>query len=174
MEKEITIEYTPNIEALMKVSKYLILRIRFVKFIPIVLLFLLYPTVLKAFGVGLGLKEENSLLSDLLPIIVVIGIWVGLYFNMLSTMKKNILNNKRNFETQKIVFNTTSYTQGATTFKVENFWSETYQIKETQDWFLIYPRKNTAFPITKTDLKDNQYKELKELFNSLNIKKSLK
>ncbi|WP_396155960.1 YcxB family protein [Flavobacterium sp.] len=47
-------------------------------------------------------------------------------------------------------------------------------MKETKKWFLIYQKKNTALPIIKTDLKDNQYNEIKELFNSINIKKSLK
>jgi hypothetical protein len=174
MDKEIAIEYTPNIETLMKVSKYLLFHLRFVKLMPLGFLVLLFPTIIKAFGVDSGMKEENSIISDLLPIIMVIGIWIFLYFTSIWTMKKNILNNKRNFETQKIVFDTTSYIQEADTFKVENFWSETYQIKETKEWFLIYPKKNHAFPIDKTKLKDNQYNELKELFSSLNIKKSLK
>jgi len=89
-------------------------------------------------------------------------------------MKKNILSNKKNFELQTITFNTKSYIQEGETFKIENFWNETYQIKETKKWFLIYQKKNTALPIIKTDLKDNQYNEIKELFNSLNINKNLK
>jgi hypothetical protein len=41
-------------------------------------------------------------------------------------------------------------------------------------WFLIYIDKKHAKVIRKADLKDNQYNELKELFSSLPIKKSLK
>jgi hypothetical protein len=49
-----------------------------------------------------------------------------------------------------------------------------YQIKETKSWLLIYVQKNSAFPIIKSELKNNEYNELKELFNSIDIKKSLK
>ena len=48
------------------------------------------------------------------------------------------------------------------------------KVVEKKEWFLIYIEKNTAKVIRKADIKDNQYNELKELFNSLNIKKSLK
>ena len=105
---------------------------------------------------------------------MVIGIWAFIYFKTISTMKKNILDNKRNFETQKIIFNMQSYIQEGESYKIENFWNETFQIKETKEWFLIYPKKNTALPIIKSNLKDNQYNELNELFNSINIKKSFK
>ena len=40
MNKEIKIEYQPNIDNLMKVSKYLLLNIRFVKYFPIVFIVL--------------------------------------------------------------------------------------------------------------------------------------
>ena len=96
------------------------------------------------------------------------------YFSIISIIRKNILANKKNNEFQKITFNDKSYIQEGETFKIVNFWSETFQIKETKEWFLIYPKKNSALPIIKSDLKDNQYQELKALFNSLTIKKSLK
>ena len=54
------------------------------------------------------------------------------------------------------------------------FWKDIFKIEEKNDWFLIYITKDMAKVIRKADLKDNQYNELKELFNSLNIKKSLK
>ena len=53
-------------------------------------------------------------------------------------------------------------------------YSELLKIKETKGFFLIYITKQMIKPIIKADLKDNQYNELKELFNSLKIKKSLK
>jgi len=53
-----------------------------------------------------------------------------------------------------------------------NLWKESFQIKETDKWFLLYLNKTSALPIIKEDLKDNQYNELKQLFNSLDIKKS--
>ena len=44
MNKEIKIEYQPNIDNLMKVSKYLLLNIRFVKYFPIVFIVLFAST----------------------------------------------------------------------------------------------------------------------------------
>jgi hypothetical protein len=52
--------------------------------------------------------------------------------------------------------------------------SEMLKIMETKHFFLFYITKHMVKIIRKADLKENQYNELKELFNSLNIKKSLK
>ena len=117
--------------------------------------------------------EEKSYLNDIITYSIIIILWIFIYFRTLSSMKKNILSNKKNYEFQIITLNEKSYLQEGKTFKIENFWNETYQIKENKNWFLIYPKKNTAFPIIKADLKANQYNELKELFSSINIKKSL-
>lgn len=175
MDKEITIKYKPNIETLMKVSKHLLFSLPLVKFLPLGILFILLQMFPQFVGINPNnIRDEKFTFLNLLPIIMVIGIWTFIYLKTLSTMKKNILDNKRNFETQKIIFNLTSYIQEGETFKIESFWNETFQIKETKDWFLIYPKKNTALPIIKLELKDNQYNELKELFNSINIKKSFK
>lgn len=173
MDKEIKIEYQPNIDNLMKVSKYLLLNIRFVKYFPIAFIVLFLISKLPLLINSNEIVEEKSYLNDLLTYCFIIILWVFIYFRTLSSMKKNILSNKKNNEFQIITLNEKSYLQEGETFKIENFWNETYQIKENKNWFLIYPKKNTAFPILKADLKDNQYNELKELFNSLNIKKSL-
>jgi hypothetical protein len=175
MESQIKIVYTPNIESLMKVSKYLLRNLKVIKYGPIYvvcLLLLLY--VSSHAGLNPGYNAPNQQVSDYIGFIIFPIVIVFVYFGSLATMKKTILNNKRNFETQNITFNNTSYTQEGETFKIENFWNETFQIKETKDWFLIYPKKNSAFPIVKADLKGNEYNELKALFNSLEIKKSLK
>lgn len=59
-------------------------------------------------------------------------------------------------------------------FNMKYFWKDIFKIVEKKDWFLIYIDKKCAKIIRKADLKDNQYNEVKELFSSLNIKKSLK
>lgn len=173
MDKVIEIKYQPNIEQLTKVSKYLLLNSTIVKYLPLAFIFLfLFTKAPMLFG---SISEDKTdYLRDIFTFCLVISVWLFVYFRTLSIMKKNILTNKRNFELQKITFTTKSFIQQGETFKIENFWDEAYQIKETKDWFLIYLKKNSALPIIKTDLKDNQYNELKELFNSLNIKKSLK
>jgi len=172
MEKEIKINYQPNIDNLMKVSKYLLLRLPFVKFILFGIIVLFITNNLP--GLYNSKTEEKNFFKDIFPYIIIASVWVFIIFRSISLSKENLYKNKRNFEYQKITFNKNSYIQEGETFKIENFWSETYQIKETKSWFLIYPKKNSALPIVKADLKDNQYNELKELFGSLNIKKSLK
>ncbi len=79
-------------------------------------------------------------------------------------LKENIL----------IKFNDDCLEDVGESFKMKYFWKDIFKIVEKNDWFLIYITKNMAKVIRKADLKDNQYKELKELFGSLNIKKSLK
>ena len=59
-------------------------------------------------------------------------------------------------------------------FDIKYFWKDIVKLEEKNDLFLIYVKKNQAKFIKKSDLKNNQYNELKALFNSLNIKKSLK
>lgn len=173
MDRVIEIKYQPNIDQLTKVSKYLLLNSTIVKYLPLAFIFLfLFTKAPMLFG---SISEDKTdYLNDLLTFCLVIPVWLFVYFRTLSIMKKNILSNKRNFELQTITFTTKSFIQQGETFKIENFWDETYQIKETKDWFLIYPKKNSALPIIKTDLNNNQYNELKDLFSSLNIKKSLK
>jgi hypothetical protein len=170
MEKEIKIEYQPTIENLMKVSKYLLLDLPFVKYFAsaftVLFLFLNLSNLI--------LNNKINIKDSMMQFGMIMIIWIIIYFSIISTIKKNILANKKNNEFQKITFNDKSYIQEGETFKIENFWNETFKIKETKSWFLIYQKKNTAFPIIKVDLKDHQYNELKALFNSLNIKKSLK
>lgn len=174
MEKEIIIEYKPNIDTLIKVSKYLLFNISYLKWIVILLPLILLQDIIVPLFVESSSKSKEWTLFDALPLVIIVAIWLFVYIRLTSSIKKNLLKNKKNLETQKIIFSKNSYIQEGETFKVENFWNELYQIKETKLWFLIYIQKNSALPIIKEDLKDNQYNELKQLFNSIDIKKSLK
>jgi hypothetical protein len=175
MDKEITIEYKPNIEVLTKVSKYLLARLFMLKYLPIFVLAFFALITLPYINIqNTDYQSEFFSLSNLMSAILIILFWVFIYFRTLNKMKKIILNNKRNFEIQKIIFNNEAYIQEGETFKITSFWNETHEIVETKDWFLIYPRKNSAFPIVKSNLSNNQQTELKALFNYLPIKKSLK
>lgn len=178
MENEIVIKYTPDIENLTKVSKYLLNRAFKIKYFFLLFLFMsfsIFSPYLWDTGTIEHQEQKNIFdFSELTPLILVLVIWTVIYYRTLAQMKKTILNNKRNFETQKITFTKDSYTQEGETFKVTSYWNETYLIKETKDWFLIYPRKNNAFPLVKTKLDTNQLNDLKELFQTLSVKKSLK
>lgn len=172
MEKEIVIEYKPNVDVLVKVSKYLLSRMGFVKFIIFIFFFVLLQNIILS-----TTQSETNIkwdIFDLLPFGMVILIWFGIYFLTINNIKKNILKNKKNLEFQKITFTKDSFTQEAESFRIENPWKECFQIKETDKWILIYLTKTSALPIIKSDLKDDQYNELKQLFNSIDIKKSLK
>lgn len=175
MGKQIEITYKPTIETLMKVSRYLLLEIKAFRYGPIFLVVMIfinyYSNHLNAKS---GIENPDPIWIQLLPFIILPIVLIVIYFGSLSTMKKTMLNNRRNFETQKISFDENTYTQQGETFKVESFWSEVYQVKETKDWILIYPRKNSAFPIVKSDLNSGELSDLRELFRSLPIKKSLK
>lgn len=172
MDKEIIIEYKPNIDTLVKVSKHLIFRMKFVKMIIFIFFFILIQNIV----LSTTQSETNLKWSflDLLPFGMVILVWSFIYFLTMFSIKKNILKNKKNLETQKITFTKDSFLQEGESFRIENFWKESFQIKETNNWFLIYLNKNSALPIIKEDLNNNQHNELKRLFSSLNIKKSLK
>ncbi len=172
MEKEIIIEYKPNADTLTKVSKYLLFRMRFVKFIIFIFFFVLLQNI--ALSATQSVTNIKWDFLDLLPFAMVILVWITIYFLTIYSIKKNILKNKKNLESQKITITKDSFTQEAESFKIENFWKESFQIKETKDWFLIYLNKTSALPIIKEDLKENQYNELKQFFNSIDIKKSLK
>lgn len=170
MNKEIKIGYQPNIDNLMKVSKYILLNLPFIKYIvPSFIFIFLFSSISSSV-----LNDQSGSKDSLLQLGMIMVIWVFIYFRIISSMKKNILANKKNEEFQTITFTEKSYLQEGETFKIENFWNEIFKIKETKSWFLIYQKKNAAFPIIKVELKDNQYNELKALFNSLDVKKSLK
>ncbi|KQO32798.1 hypothetical protein ASF10_20310 [Flavobacterium sp. Leaf82] len=172
MEKEIIIEYKPNADTLTKVSKYLLLRMRFVKFIVFIFFFVLIQNI--ALSATQSVTKIKWDFFDLLPLLMVVLVWIIVYFLIMYSIKKNILKNKKNLEPQKITFTKDFFIQEGQSFKIENLWKECFQIKETKDWFLIYLNKNSALPIIKENLKDNQYNELKQLFNSIAIKNSLK
>jgi hypothetical protein len=172
MEKEIIIEYKPNADTLTKVSKYLLLRMRFVKFIVFIFFFVLIQNI--ALSATQSVTNIKWDFFDLLPLLMVVLVWIIVYFLIMYSIKKNILKNKKNLEPQKITLTKDFFIQEGQSFKIENLWKECFQIKETKDWFLIYLNKNSALPIIKENLKDNQYNELKQLFNSIAIKKSLK
>lgn len=119
MEKEIIIEYKPNIDTLVKVSKYLLLRMRFVKVIIFVFFFMVLQNIfLSATQSVTNIKWD---FFELIPFIIVIIVWLFVYFLVISNIKKNILKSKKNLETQKITFTENSFTQEGESFKVENF-----------------------------------------------------
>ena len=101
----------------------------------------------------------------LLPIIIVFTVFKQTKARLSYVkLKENIF----------IKFNNEYLEDVGESFNMKYFWKDIFKIVEKKDWFLIYIDKKCAKIIRKADLKDNQYNEVKELFSSLNIKKSLK
>ncbi len=169
MNKEIKLDYEPSIDELIKASYYPILnnwKIRF--FFGTMLLALCYNIIYPLF------EKENFGVLDFLPLIVMP---IFLYFGskrIFNISKKKLANNPKLNEKRQVFINNESLTNIGESFKVKYLWNEFSKIEETTRWFLLYIGDYRIFPIIKNDLKDNQYNELKELFNSINIKKSLK
>lgn len=167
MEKEIVINYTHNKEELSKVSKYILLNSKKFKY-----LFFGLP-ILFAINVTSSEKTDSFFLDYIFPILIVIVIWTYIYFRTIQTTKKRILSNSKIFENITLTINKDSFTQEGQTFKIQNFWKDIYRLKETKKWFLIFQNQNSVIPIFKRDLSEEQNNDLKELLNSLNIKKNL-
>ncbi len=87
---------------------------------------------------------------------------------------KKILSSPKLKEKISISFNSNYLEDMGESFNMKYYWKDLKKIIEKKEWFLIYVEKNCPKVIRKADLKDNQYNELKQLFNSLDIKKSLK
>lgn len=95
--------------------------------------------------------------------------YLSIYLNA-----KNQLNNYRLKENIEFIFNKDYFKEKGETFDINHFWDKLYKIKEHKDYFLIYQTKVRANIIPKKNITSDQYNELKELFNSIDIKKSLK
>ncbi|MEC4003042.1 hypothetical protein OX283_000090 [Flavobacterium sp. SUN052] len=87
---------------------------------------------------------------------------------------KLILSNPKLKENISIKLNFEEYEFTGQSYNIRYNWNEVNQIIEKNNWFFICISNNDIKLIRKADLIDNQYNELKALFNSLDIKKSLK
>lgn len=108
-----------------------------------------------------------------IPILIAVAYPIFLLFFIYSQTKK-ILSNEKLKENISIEFNTEYMEDKGESFHMRYFWKDILKIVEKRNWFLIYVNKDNAKVIRKADLKENQYQELKNIFNSLDIKKKLK
>ncbi|BDB53781.1 hypothetical protein GENT5_00860 [Flavobacterium ammoniigenes] len=135
--------------------------------LPTILFFLCFDL----FYISQGSKKIIELLYFpdvvfiLLPLIILLSVY---------KLTKTRLSNVKLKENIFIKFNTEYLEDVGDSFNMKYFWKDIFKILEKKEWFLIYIDKKCAKVIRKADLNDNQYNELKELFDSLNIKKSLK
>jgi hypothetical protein len=123
---------------------------------------------------GSALLDKFDIFSLLQTIIILVFFLFLFIFSIYRNTQKKILENPRLKENIIYTINKEYFQEKGDSFEVKHFWKNVFKVVEKEEFFLIYISKNKANFIKKSDLKDNQYNELKELFSSLNIKKSLK
>jgi hypothetical protein len=97
-----------------------------------------------------------------------------LYFVFSQSIKNKLKKDLENKENICYILNNDFFEIKGDSFITSHSWKDLLRINEVKDFFLVFITKNSFLIINKSDLRENQYNELKELFNSLDIKKSLK
>ncbi|BCY28285.1 YcxB family protein [Flavobacterium okayamense] len=120
------------------------------------------------------LKDALDLINLWVPLLVFILFISFTIYSIYKTSKRQIQENPRLKEKIIYILNEDYFQEKGETFEVKHFWKDIFKVVEKNEFFLIYTYKNRANFIKKSDLRNNQLNDLKELFNSLNIKKSLK
>lgn len=168
MDKEIIIKPNFIFKDYLRVNLFLEIKKPFnFIIIPVCLLFLIIDIIYM-------IKGSKSFIELLyFPDVVFILLPLVKYFSIYKFTKTSLSNNKLK-ENIFIKFKNEYFEELGDSFNMKYFWKDIFKIVEQKEWFLIYIDKKHAKVIRKADLKDNQYNELKELFSSLPIKKSLK
>lgn len=96
-----------------------------------------------------------------------------LYYIFIRSIKTNFDKDSKNKEIVYHILTNDSFEIKGESFSTKHLWTNLLMIKEVKDFFIVYITKNSFLIINKSDLKDNQYQELKNLFTSIDIKKSL-
>lgn len=167
MTKEIVIKPNYVFKDYFKVNLYMLIRKPFVIiFISFTILFI----VISSLGYLISNNKEN-IFDSLKPFYAFIILFPSLIIFRIHGFTKKSLENPKLKEDIEICFAQNHFEETGQTFSVKYLWTEIFKIVEKKECFLIFLEKNVVKIIRKTDLKDNQYNELKELFNSIDIKK---
>lgn len=171
MDQEIKINYKNELENLLKASKFILINSKMSKYKIFILTIVFLVSYFS--NSNLGEIQETYTFLNIVPYVFLILMWFFIYYVTISKTRDRILSNSKNFENITLILNNDSYTQEGQTFKVQTFWKDILKLKETKDYYLIFQNEYSALPIFKKDLSEKQNNDLKDLFNSLNIKKSL-
>ncbi len=179
MEKEIVIKPIFEFNVVFSANKYLWYSRMSNKILIIFISFFLFIFILLTlfsliFSTKTELNESYNLLINSGPTSLVIFLIPIFHYAIVYNNSKKLINNYRLSENIELIFNKDFFEEKGDTFDIKYYWDKLYKIKERKSYFLIYQNKNLANIIPKTNITNNQYNELKKLFNSLNIKKSLK
>lgn len=172
MEKEITIKPKYELKEYFKVSLYI--TARHPLYILLMVFFgLMILSVLAILILGI-LEGTSDLFSLLDPTYLIFIIWPALVIFLTYIKTKKALASPRLKEDIIIKYNKDFFQEIGESFDIKYFWKDIKKVVETKKWFLIYIQSNQAKVIVKKDLNGDEFKDLKELFKSLTIKKSLK
>nr|WP_315196025.1 YcxB family protein [uncultured Flavobacterium sp.] len=172
MEKEIIVKPSFNVSSSLKGNFYILYKPWYV----FIYSFLLLVGVINFLDYYFNLSRNyDKTISDFPTFgIVIILAPVFLYYSFRRLIKKQLSENPRLKEEISYIFNNEYVQEKGDTFEVKHFWKNLIKIEEKKDMFLFYTNKNRAFLLQRVDINDNQYNELRLLFNSIDIKKSLK
>ena len=173
MNQEIIIRPTFDIKSSLKGLAYILLKPRLLVlyfFVAFVFIFNFLDSTLNIFGI----YDVNSKRQFPVGLLLIVVLPIFFYFLSYRSIKKQLDSNPRYKEQILYILNNEFIEEKGDSFAVKHFWKNLYEIVEKKNMFLIFTSKNRAILIKKSDLKQNQYQELKYLFNSLEIKKKLK
>ena len=170
MENDIIIKPSFIFKDYFKVSLYMLIRK------PFIVIVISLITLIFAFNflVLLTSYDAETTFNNFKPFYIYSILFPSLLVFSIYRATKKSMENPKLKEDIKIHITKEYYEEIGQTFSIKYSWSEIFKITERKDWFLIFIEKNKTKIILKADLKDNQYNELKALFNSLPIKKRLK
>jgi len=172
MEKEIVVKNNFNVKTYTKAA----LNVMFPK--PLVWLSIIpfFLLLINAIWIIINeISKDNFTLYNLLRSdILVIFFPLVFYFIIYRSVTSKFNQDPKNKENIHHIFNYDFFQVKGESFDSKYFWKDLLMIKEVKEYFFIFIKKNHFLVINKTDLKENQYRELKQLFNSIDTKKSLK
>jgi mRNA-degrading endonuclease YafQ of YafQ-DinJ toxin-antitoxin module len=170
MEKEIVVKPSYNIESYLRANFYVLFKPWYIFLYS----FLLLVGAMNFLDYYFDISHNYETI-DFPPFsLVIILVPLFLYYSFRKMIKKQLNENPRIKEDISYIFNDEYFQEKGETFEVKHFWKNLTKVVEKKDMFLFYTTKNKALLLQRVDLNDNQYKELKQLFNSIDIKKSLK
>ncbi len=170
MTKEIIIKPNYVFKDYFRLNLYMIIR---KPFVVIIISFTLLIFIFSSLGYLIS-NNRAYIFNSLKPFYAFSILFPSLIIFRIYRFTKKSLENPKLKENINIKLNNEFIEDNGETFNMKYFWKDIFKIVEKKSWFLIYIDKKFAKVIRKADLKDNQYNELKELFSSLIIKKSLK
>lgn len=113
--------------------------------------------------------KHSSISQFLTPAIILLGLPAMTYF----AAKKNYATNHRISENIEYIFEEDHLQIKGSSFTTQLTWDKLYKVTETKNWIFIWHTAQTANPIAKKDIWEEQVAELKVLLDIHNVKNKL-